>query len=358
MKISELDKNLAVQSELTEKNENLVFLDALDAPIQLTGAAEPYVRVPRKMIETMRPGLAWLSQHTSGIRVRFRTDSPYIVINATLPSVDLMCHMPLTGSSGFDVYVGDTFENFAAPATITTTHFEKMIHFVTKGDEDGFRDITINFPLYNRVTSLSIGFDKTKSIQAPKKQKYGKVAFYGSSITQGGCAARPGNNYSQILARWLDFEPINLGYSGNAFGDQITADYIASLDLDAFMMDYDFNARSLEELETTHEPFFKTIRAKQPNTPIIFISNPVSTLMNREEEGTKRKEIILKTYNNAKAGGDENVWFVDGFTLLDGLDPQCCTVDNLHPTDLGFLRMAEHCLPTLREALEKNAKNK
>ena len=356
MKISEIDKNLAVESELKNGNDNIAFLDATDAPIKLTGCAEPYVRVPRAQIETLRDGLAWLSQHTSGVRVRFRTDSPFIVVNATLPSVELMCHMPLTGSSGFDVFVGDTFENFVAPPDVNTPHFEKMITFVTPADSDGWRDITVNFPLYNRVKEVKIGFDKTKSIAEPKKQKYGKVAFYGSSITQGGCAARPGNNYSQILARWLDFEPVNLGYSGNAFGDQVTADYIASLDLDAFMMDYDFNARSLEELESTHEPFFKTFRAKHPTTPVIFITNPIAKIQDRMEDSIKRKEIILRTYNNAKAAGDENVWFIDGANLLDGLDFQCCTVDNVHPTDLGFLRMADHCLPTLREALEKNAK--
>lgn len=353
MKISEIDKNLAVESELKKNNDKIAFVDATSAPIVITGAAEPYLRLPQSLIDTLRPELAWLSRYTSGIRVRFRTDSPFIVINATLPSVDLMCHMPLTGSSGFDVYVGTTFEGFAAPAGITTTHFEKMINFVSPADEDGMRDITINFPLYNRVTSLSVGFDESRSIVAPKKQKYGKVAFYGSSITQGGCASRPGNNYSQILAKWLDFEPINLGYSGNAFGDTAIAEYIASLELDAFVMDYDFNARSYEELETTHEPFFKTIRNAQPTTPIVFVTNPIARILDRMESSIIRKDIILKTYMNARQAGDDNVYFVDGMTLLDGIDYGCCTVDNLHPTDLGFLRMAEHIYPMLEKALER-----
>ena len=35
------------------------------------------------------------------------------------------------------------------------------------------------------------------------------IVFYGSSITEGGCASRPGNTYQGILSRRLNTEHIN-----------------------------------------------------------------------------------------------------------------------------------------------------
>ena len=54
----------------------------------------------------------------------------------------------------------------------------------------------------------------------------------------------------------------------------------------------------------------------------------------------KRKECIRATYENAKANGDENVYFIDGKELMSipGIEG---TVDSTHPTDLGFFSMAK-----------------
>ena len=51
------------------------------------------------------------------------------------------------------------------------------------------------------------------------------MVFYGSSITQGGCAQRPGNSYPAIVSmdRMTDF--VCLGFSGNAHGEAKMAEY-------------------------------------------------------------------------------------------------------------------------------------
>lgn len=356
MRISDIDKNLSIESKI--ENQNLIWLACQAEPFELTGLAGcdsgMFTRLPVTLLPQVRPELAWLSRHTSGARVRFRTNSAFIALSATLPSVDMMPHMPLTGSSGFDVYAGDILEMFATPPNLTTTSFEKLTYFYTPANSDGFRDIVINFPLYNRVSSLAIGLDKNAVIEAPKKTRHGKVVFYGSSITQGGVASRPGNNYANILAKWLDFELINLGFSGNAFGDEIIADYIASIPMDAFVMAYDFNSRSLEELEATHESMYQKVRAAQPQAKIILVSNPVPDIYpNVFKTNTRRLEIITATYEKAIRNGDDKVWFINGATLLGDSDRDTCTVDNCHPNDLGFFRMAETIRPVLEEALNK-----
>lgn len=100
------------------------------------------------------------------------------------------------------------------------------------------------------------------------------IVFYGSSITQGGCASRPGNSYTHIICRWLDANMVNLGFSGNAKGEPEMAELISQIDMGALVMDYDHNAPDAEYLLNTHENFFKIIRSNHPYLPVIFVSKP------------------------------------------------------------------------------------
>ncbi len=350
MKISDIDINFKTTSDT---NNNIVYIDCREKPFELTGIAEgskEFIRLPEYLMKTVRPPLAFLAQYTSGVRLRFRTDSSYIALKVTLPSVDLMPHMPLTGSSGFDIYSGKQFQMFVSPLN-TDTKFERSTVFYAPADNDGFRDVTINFPLYNKVSEVLIGLDKHSNLLPPKKTKYGKVVFYGSSITQGGVASRPGNNYANILAKNLDFELVNLGFSGNAFGDTEIAEYIASIPMNAFVMDYDFNARSTEELENTHEAMYRIIRNKQSDVPIILITNPFPDFLGREDSSKERLDIIHRTYEKAVSEGDKNIYFIDGKTLVGTSERDTCTVDGTHPNDLGFFRMSEIIYPVLKKAL-------
>ena len=122
------------------------------------------------------------------------------------------------------------------------------------------------------------------------------------------------------------------------------------LKLSAFVMDYDHNAQSLKQLEDTHEAFFKTVRAAQPELPIIIVSGPRD---GSYESHRQRRDIIKRTYDNAVAAGDKHVFFVDGLSFFDTIPRKFCTVDNTHPTDLGFHLMYLKILPVLKKALGK-----
>jgi len=334
------------------------FFNPTQAPFVLSGFAwygkeHKLCRLPESILPNAGSGVASLAWHTSGGMLRFKTDSKTIALKVKLLSSGDMSHMPRTGSSGFDIYMG----------TGTEKRFVKIVMPKANSDTietsfrpygNGMREFTINFPLYNGIKTMDIGVEPSSNIEAPTPFKYNKpVLFYGSSITQGGCASRPGNDYPHILGRWLDAEIINLGFSGNAKGEPVVAEAIASLDLTAFVMDYDHNAPSFEHLEKTHEAFFKIIRGKHPELPIIIITKPDVAY----GVPAKRTEIIRKTYDNAIAAGDKNVYFVDGQTLFGTADRDSCTVDGCHPNDLGFMRMAENIYPTLKKAIhaEDNA---
>ena len=144
---------------------------------------------------------------------------------------------------------------------------------------------------------------------------------------------------------------INTGCSGNGMGQPAMADFLGSRPMSVLVMDYDYNALSVDWLRDTHEPFFRRIREKQPLLPVIFVSNP-----NPEREGVNRfarTGVIFETYQNARARGDRHVYFVDGAELYGDSDRDSCTVDFLHPNDLGFYRMAERLRPVVEQALRE-----
>ena len=127
------------------------------------------------------------------------------------------------------------------------------------------------------------------------------------------------------------------------------ARHIAGLPMSVFVMDYDHNAPTLEHLQDTHEPFFRTVRSMQPKLPILLISQP--DYDKNPAMAQKRRAVIRRTYENALAAGDRHVWMLDGETLFGTTDRELCTVDGTHPNDRGFLRMADAITPVLRQML-------
>ena len=200
------------------------------------------------------------------------------------------------------------------------------------------REITINFPHYCDVLSLEIGLEKDSTLKPASGYRPMKpMVYYGSSITQGACASRPGNTYENRIIRELGIDYINLGFSGSARGEDTMAEYIANLDMSVFVYDYDYNAPTVEHLQQTHEKMFRTIRAKHPDLPVIMLTRPKFRLNAEEEE---KRAIVKQTYENALASGDQNVYFIDGPTLMQYAENDCA-VDGAHPNDLGFYSMAK-----------------
>lgn len=356
-KIEDIDQNFRAQEI---NNRKYHFLKIAEKPFELDGLAwfdeeKEFCRLPARVISKESPlndGAKGLSWCTSGAMVRFRTNSHAIAVKAELRNKNIMAHMPLSGQSGFDLYLktarGLSFHRNIRPSSEKPDFVEGAFD-ENLGSE--MHDCVIYLPLYNGIKTMEIGFAPGAKVHAPAPFRHpAPVLFYGSSITQGGCASRPGNAYSHFLTRWLDANMINLGFSGSGRGELVIAECIASLKLSAFVMDYDHNAPNPEHLEKTHEAFFRTIRDKQPELPIVIMTKCDFDTGNHEIN-SKRREIIKRTYSNAVKAGDKNVYFVDGENLFGKTDRDACTVDGCHPNDIGFLRMAETVLPVLKKAL-------
>ena len=60
------------------------------------------------------------------------------------------------------------------------------------------------------------------------------------------------------------------------------------------------------------------------------------------EDCIGRRDIIMKSYLDARAKGDKNVYFIDGSAFFNGQSASDLTLDMTHPNDEGFCRMADY----------------
>ena len=346
--ITAIDKNF-LNGSIFEK-EGLVWKSITESPFKIYGLAvcegEDFFRLPDALAKQVSEGVYNLSKHTAGGRVRFRTDSKRIALSCVPRNEGFMSHMPLSGSAGIGIYVNGEFISTVRPANGDGVRFEGAIE-----TEGILRDVELYLPLYNGITELKIGLCEGSNLLEPRPYTVEKpVVYYGSSITQGGCASKPGNSYQGFVSRWLDSDHINLGFSGNAKGEPIMAEYIAGLEMSAFVLDYDHNAPNAEHLKATHEQFFEIIRKANPTLPII-IASKSDTDGAKRADADKRRAVIEQTYNNAIRNGDRHVYYIDGRKLFGEQDRCDCTMDGAHPNDLGFYRMAQAFYPVIKQAL-------
>ena len=346
-RIYEIDKNF--RAETNTAHGDAVFYDPRMEPFCIYGVFYDngaYRRLPEEKALGISEGVHYLHAHAAGGRVRFCSDSPYIIVNAGLDGFSHMPHFPLVGSAGFDLYAdGEYIRSFVPPADMRDG-YESRVEL----GGSRMRELMIHFPLYANVRELSIGLAPDACVlPAPGYRNIPPVVYYGSSITQGGCASRPGNAYENMLSRWLNVDHLNLGFAGKAKGEPEMAAYISTLNMSVFVMDYDHNAPDAEHLKRTHERMFRTIREARQDLPIIILPRPQYRPSPAEQE---RAAVIKKTYENALAAGDRNVYYLESPALMaaakcDG------TVDNCHPNDLGFYSMAKALEPLLKSILQR-----
>ena len=343
-RIEEIDKNFKIDTTINK--QDIKFHNALSEQFSLHGLlyeGGKFRRIPEAVARSVSEGVYYLHANTAGGRLRFKTNSPYIAIHAKLAAINRMTHFTLCGSGGFDLYVDNMHANCFRPPLDMVDGYESVIDIGS-----GMHEVCIHFPLYTNVKELYIGLSEDAEIHAPTPYRNEKpVVYYGSSITQGGCASRPGTTYQDFVSRELGLDFINLGFSGNARAEDEMADYIKGLDMSAFVYDYDHNAPDAEHLEKTHERMFLAIRAKHPYLPIIMMSMPNYRLTPANE---KRMQIIKRTYDNALARGDKNVYFIPGPALMEYAGNEG-TVDGTHPTDLGFYSMAQALTGVMRDII-------
>ena len=180
--------------------------------------------------------------------------------------------------------------------------------------------------------------DSSAKLYEPEQYRdVAPILYYGASIDQGGCASRPDCSYPAMLSKWNNIDYINLGFSGNCKGEQMMAEYLSGIDCSLFFMAYDGNV-SVDHLRETHFRFYEIYRRRRKDVPIVFMSVPCFDNYPNTKE---RREILRQSFLKAREQGDSKVYFIDGETLFGKEDREICTVEGIHPNDLGFYRIAK-----------------
>ncbi len=319
-----------------------VFLDA----------EEGFLRMPMKKAEAVSDGVANLTRETSGGRIRFSTDSSVFQLKVEYEKLWPMAHMALVGQGGFCLF--EEREKDRKYIKILPPAFENEYggYTATVNLQGGvMRNYILYFPLYQPVKGVTIGLEKGAKVGKGKAYRDIKpILYYGSSITQGGCASRSDNCYQAFIEKWNNIDYINLGFSGNGKGEEAMVEHLCSIDCSFFVCDYNHSGVPLEWLKNTHFRLYERFRKVHPDTPILILTK---TNLWEDNDYEERVKIIHATYRKARKLGDKKVYFLSGKSMWNSPDKTSFAIDGDHPNDLGFYLMAKKIYKKMVQADEK-----
>ncbi len=345
-------KTAAVRKQLT-------WIDAFDRRLALRGLgwlnenrkAKNFRRFPARAAGRFSEGLQILSHCPASVFVSFFTDATEIATRLKNHDLNMMRHMPLTGMSGSELFVREGNKWISIAVAIPTLESPTFEQELVSGLSRRMREYRLYLPLYKRLDHLALGFTRGSTVR-PSSRPAGvrPIFFYGTSITQGGCANTAGTDFVSTLGRLLDTEVINFGFSGSGRGEPQVAELIREIDAEIFVLDYAANCEAAL-LRTTLPEFVRLLREKHPVTPIVLIGNICydSYLWKKEisESLNDRRHAMMDFYLRSRGMGERNIHFIDGFGLIPpGIDGSY--VDGVHPTSAGFAMMAERLAPYFR----------
>jgi len=294
-----------------------------------------------------------LSRDSAGMMVRFKTDATVIWADCTVLKEKLNgANMTPIGASGLDLYARDEngvwrWVGVSRPDKKTTRQE------IIGGLAPGFREYAVYLPLYNGVESLSLGVPPDAKFEALAPRTGKPIVFYGTSITHGASASRPGMVHTAILGRRLDCPVVNLGFSGNGRMDAAVGELLVKIDAAVFVIDCLPNMDAAA-VRAKCIPLVQQLRAARPETPIVLVEDRRNTnswiLPKRNQHHTDNHAALREGFEKLKAEGVKKLFYVAGDDLL-GHDAEGAT-DGSHPNDLGFVRQADVMEPVIRAALK------
>ena len=241
-----------------------------------------YDRLPEKANSTVRESVWNLSRHSTGLKIRFRSNSDNIIVRYHVDGNMEMPHMPATGVSGVDLYAknsnGDWLWNRGKYSFGDTVKY--VFSGINPNDtyHDYGREYQLYLPLYNSVGWLEIGVPDDSKFEFLPVRLEKPIVVYGTSIAQGACASRPGMAWTSILDRKMDRPLVNLGFSGNGRLEENVIDLIAEVDAKVYVLDClpNLTPNKQRTLQDVHKLIISAVhqlRGKRPKTPILLVEH-------------------------------------------------------------------------------------
>lgn len=325
----------------------------------------PYTRIPAYLQDSVRPDLWERSQCSSGIGVRFATNSSRVGVRYELLWDTHMLHMADTGLKGTDLYIfeGDSVWRHVNTNRPRVNNREEKIcesTYVSNLDTTRMNEFMIYFPLYDGVNKLEVKIDSGASIGTGRPELIDprvKIIAYGTSILQGGCASRTGMAATNILSRELNCEVVNIGISGEGKMDSCMARAMARIpDADVFLLDPVPNCTEMM-CDTLTYGFVKILRDARPDVPIVMVEGPMYPYSRYDSFFGRylpaKNAAFRRNYEKLKAENPYGLYYVDSVEL-DGAEDDG-TVDGIHLTDLGFRHYADKLRPVLEQVLREHS---
>jgi hypothetical protein len=337
--------------------DSLRYTDATS--LMMTGKAKTtrlaYGRIDSTETRDMPAVIQTLAKRSAGIAVLFETNSSIIHAKWKLAEEVYLPNMTPIGHSGLDLYCLKEgkwqFVSVARPAARGTEQHQLIIQHM----DSSMKQFMLYLPLYNSVEELKIGIAPHALIRPPLQpgiRKDKRIAVYGSSVVQGASASRAGMAYPALLQRKTGYDVINLGFSGSAKMEAAMASYLATVPADCYILDCIPNP-SPDLIRERSYPFIKYLREHQPAVPIILVETVFRENGHWDRQlGQKVKQQnieIRKTYERLLQEGYQRIYYIRSEELT-GNDHEA-TIDGIHLTDLGFVRIADALMPVIRKAL-------
>jgi len=347
---------------------SVVWHDAKTLTVEGRGYADTdgfYQRWPARAKAKLNSDVWGGSDRTAGMVVRFVTDSTDISAKWTLSNSELdLPNLAAIGMSGLDLYVRyeGKWRWLGIGKPLAMENEATLVSELPAGK----REFALYLPLYNGLKLLQIGIREGTTIEpaGPRPRNLKPVVFYGSSITQGASASRPGMAYASIIGRRLDIPIINLGFSGVGKCEPEVADLLAELDPQIYVIDCMPNMYA-SDVNGRLRYLLKILKEHHPNTPVVLVADPIYQNAYAFPKGTNvektdpvramnRNATLKKIYEDNLPEWNGKLFYVPSPQLFG--DDSEATVDGYHPSDLGLVRMADTLTPMVERALAVSEK--
>lgn len=320
-----------------------------------------YNRFPLRAKDLVRQPVWDLSTNSAGLSIDFYCNSPEITVKYTISNYLSLPNLNTIACSGLDLYATDcngvtdwcacpaAYKFGQSQADTIVYHYKDLAYHNIHNLGSEYR---LFLPLYNTVTSLSIGIPASSELKFAPLPKEKPILIYGTSIAQGASASRPAMAWTNIVQRRTDSPVINLGFSGNAIMDASVYDLISEVDARMYVLD------CMPNMYVVHDSIVsrtlagvQKIRAKS-NAPILLVENDGYMYGNTNKPIANECDVtnreLHKAYEQLLANGVKDIYYMTKEEI--GMTPDA-QVDGWHPSDVGMQLYADAYVKKINKIL-------
>jgi len=319
---------------------------------------DPYDRLPARAEKNVREPVWNLSHNSAGLLIRFRASTPEIIIRYKVANDLALPLMPATGVSGVDLYAISSDGTWLWCSANYSFGDTIQYHFSALDPNDTYhgkgREYRLYLPLYNTVRWMEIGVPPGNILTPLPARMEKPIVVYGTSIAQGGCASRSGMAWASILGRKSGRPVINLGFRSNGKLEEELIDLLAEIDAKIYILDCLPNMTASDDTKKRIIASVNQLRQKRHDVPILLVEHAGYSdgLINSasRKNYTDLNKLMKQALEELTSKGVKNIFLLTMEEINLDID---CTVDGVHPSDLGMLRYADAYEKKIRFILDE-----